>query len=138
MTDDEERRDALVADLDEAEVIDVIPDAMGDKVRVGRLRDAVLVGVQASPGILDTPELRDRFARAYAEACRRADGEAPATGQPAAPHSRCTWWSDPSDDLYGRCIKNVAHLGEGNSESERAHENAHGIQWHGQRWEPGL
>lgn len=73
MTADEERREALVADLDEAKLVDVIPDAMGDKVRVGWLRDAVLVGVQGSPGILDTPELRDRFAKAYAEACRRAD-----------------------------------------------------------------
>jgi hypothetical protein len=73
----EEELDALVADLDEAEVIDVITDAMYDKVRVGRLRDAALVGVQGSPGILDTPDLRERFGRAYREACRRAAGEPP-------------------------------------------------------------
>ena len=94
----EEELDGLVADLDEAEVIDVIDDAMGDKVRVGRLRGAVLVGVQGSPGILDTPGLRDRFARAWMEACRRADGEQPvAEGQAQA---RPVTFDMTDDELY--------------------------------------
>lgn len=78
---------------------------------------------------VDLAELLDRAAMPGQPA---TEGGAPTPG----PFSRCTFWSDPSDDFYGRCIKNVVHSREGASERERAHENAKGIQWHGQRWEP--
>jgi len=75
---DLEPGEELLAAIDEAEIIDVIPDALGDPVKVGVLQGAVLIGVEGSPGILDTRESRDRFARAWMEACRVADGERPA------------------------------------------------------------
>lgn len=67
----------LLAALDDAEVIGIVTDAMGDWVKVGVLRTAVLIGVNGSPAILDTPERRDEFARYYMEACRQADAAAP-------------------------------------------------------------
>lgn len=45
--------------------------------------------------------------------------------------SRCTWWSDPSDDFFGMCVKEAYHDREGDDE----HENTHGIRWTGRRWE---
>jgi len=86
----------LLAALDDAEIIDTITDALGDFVKVGHLGSAVLIGVEGSPAILDTPELRDDFAKLYAEACRRAEA-AEATAEPAA-------------DLPDRC---AYHGGEG-------------------------
>lgn len=50
------------------------------------------------------------------------------------PSSRCTWWSDPSDDFYGMCVKETGHDREG-LDDERVHENEHGIRWTGARWE---
>lgn len=63
----------VLDDIDDAEITDQFEDSLGDKVTVGYLRDAVLIGVSGSPAILGTPELRDRFAKAYAEAERRAE-----------------------------------------------------------------
>jgi hypothetical protein len=63
----------LLDRLDDAEIIDTITDALGDFVKVGHLGSAVLIGVEGSPAILDTPELRDDFAKMYAEACRRVE-----------------------------------------------------------------
>jgi len=54
-------------------IIDVITDLAGDWIKVGVLRHAVLIGVSGSPAILDTPERRDRFIKAYAEAERQAE-----------------------------------------------------------------
>lgn len=45
--------------------------------------------------------------------------------------SRCTWWSDPSDDFYGMCVKEAGHDREGDPD----HENNRGIRWMGDRWE---
>lgn len=75
MTDPEE----LLAMIDDAEIIDIIEDATGDWVKVGVLRHTVLIGVNGSPVILDTPERRDRFAKACAEAERRAKAYEAAT-----------------------------------------------------------
>lgn len=47
--------------------------------------------------------------------------------------SRCTYWSDPSDDFYGMCIKDAWHDREG-LDDEREHENKYGIRWTGRRW----
>jgi hypothetical protein len=47
------------------------------------------------------------------------------------PASPCTYWSDPSDDFYGVCVKDAYHDREGDPE----HENEHGIRWTGSRWE---
>jgi hypothetical protein len=48
-----------------------------------------------------------------------------------APASLCSYWSDPSDDFYGVCVKDAYHDREGDPE----HENEHGIRWTGKRWE---
>lgn len=63
----------LLASIAVAEIIGTVTDAMGDLVKVGVLGHAVLIGVIGSPAVLDTPELRDDFAKLYAEACRRAE-----------------------------------------------------------------
>jgi hypothetical protein len=68
-TDPEDLADAI----DDAEIVDQFRDSLGDKVTVGWLPGAVLIGVGGSPAILGTPELRDRFAKAHAEAERRAE-----------------------------------------------------------------
>lgn len=68
-SDPEELLDAL----DDAEIIGIVTDAMGDWVKVGVLRTAVLIGVNGSPAILDTPERRDEFARYWMQACRQAE-----------------------------------------------------------------
>jgi hypothetical protein len=44
-----------------------------------------------------------------------------------APRPRCIWWSDPSDDFYGRCIHDAPHGGP--------HLNEHGVGWYGERWD---
>ena len=49
----------------------------------------------------------------------------------ASPASLCSYWSDPSDDFHGVCVKEAYHDREGDPE----HENKHGIRWTGQRWE---
>jgi hypothetical protein len=72
MTDPED----LLDRIDDAEVIGIVTDAMGDYVKVGVLDHAALIGVKGSPGILDTPELRAEFTALWAEACRRADAAA--------------------------------------------------------------
>ncbi len=41
--------------------------------------------------------------------------------------ARCIWWSDPSDDFYGRCIHDASHSGP--------HLNEYGTGWYGQRWD---
>ena len=70
MTSDPEE---LLDALDDAEIIGIVTDAMGDWVKVGVLQAAVLVGVNGSPAILNTPERRDEFARYWMEACRQAE-----------------------------------------------------------------
>jgi sugar phosphate isomerase/epimerase len=67
-------------DTGNAEIVDRFPDALGDRVTVGWLPGVVLVGVTGSPAILDTPELRDRFAKAWAEAERRAEAHGAVSG----------------------------------------------------------
>jgi hypothetical protein len=81
-SDPEELLDAL----DDAEIIGIVTDAMGDWVKVGVLQTAVLVGVNGSPAILDTPARRDEFARYWMEACRQAEAAeaAQAAGTEAA------------------------------------------------------
>jgi hypothetical protein len=69
MSDPEE----LLSALDDAEVIGTVRDALGDFVKVGVLGSAVLIGVSGSPAILDTPGMRDEFARLWMEACRAAE-----------------------------------------------------------------
>lgn len=66
----------LLNAIADAEIIDVITDALGDALQVGVVAGAVLIGVRSSPAILDTPERRDRFIRAYAEAERQAEAHA--------------------------------------------------------------
>ena len=76
MTDPED----LLDNIDDAEIIGTVTDALGDFVKVGVLDNAVLLGVQSPPAILDTPELRAEFAGHWAEACRRADEATEAAG----------------------------------------------------------
>ena len=75
----------ILGGIGTADIVDQFPAALGDKVTVGHLRDAVLIGVSGSPAILSTPELRDRFARAHAEAERRAEAYAGAAARAVAP-----------------------------------------------------
>lgn len=69
MSDPEE----LLAALDDAEIIGTVTDALGDFVKVGVIETAVLIGISGSPGILDTPERCDEFARYWMEACRQVE-----------------------------------------------------------------
>ena len=63
----------LLNAIDDARIIGVITDPAGDWVKVGVIRHAVLIGISGSPVILDTPQRRDRFIKAYAEAERQAE-----------------------------------------------------------------
>jgi hypothetical protein len=69
-----------------AERVDLIAGFIGDTIDVGwdphDSAGCVKLLIRDELGsasiLLDTPERRDQFARAYMEACRRADGEPPA------------------------------------------------------------
>ena len=86
----------LLAAIDDAEVIGTVTDALGDFVKVGVIRTAVLIGVSGSPAILDTPGMRDEFARYWMEACRQAE----AAGAVPAPK------------VYYACCIHCEHNGE--------------------------
>jgi hypothetical protein len=63
----------LPAAFTDIDTVDTITDSTGDRVTVAVLNGAVLIIPEGSPVILGTPETRDDFAKAYAEACRRAE-----------------------------------------------------------------
>jgi hypothetical protein len=94
-------------EIETAGIVDQFPDALGDKVTVGWLRDAVLIGVSGSPVILDTPGLRDRFAKAHAEAERRAEAYAGAVARAVTPGQ-----APSAPKVYYACCIHCEHNGE--------------------------
>jgi hypothetical protein len=97
----------LLAALDDAEIVGTATDAMGDWAKVGVLGSAVLIGVNGSPAIFDTPEMRDNFAKLYADACRRAEAaEAGAAARGRAPVAA----DDKLVERIGRIGDRVSHV----------------------------
>jgi len=50
--------------------------------------------------------------------------------------TQCQWFSDPSDDFYGQCVKDADHREYINDHETRMHENKYEIMWDGDQW-PG-
>jgi len=98
--------------------------------------DALARALEASAA-RTAPSRKSEIEAATAKRLRAITCTDPAIDPPreAAVVSRCTWWSDPSDDFYGMCVKDAHHDREGHDD-ERVHENEHGTRWTGSRWEP--